>query len=215
MNNYQITINSPGKQWFNREAVLINGIAFKNSKLRIKKPEGISNDLEIDPEVPMTRFQLDNLYHNKKTEFVFINNVLNVCEYYGIEHFELEKLIEMKAGFIPGWINDYLKDFGKPKKSINLQTMRIKAAILDEITGMSNGTGINLFVPSVLYYDFGLTYSIDEILYILPQLYKTDISRQYDNMKIAVLDLQAKNEYCRVKTQAINKTIIKFSKPYL
>ncbi len=206
-----ITINSPGINWFNIAALKINGQNFTDIDLKTFKVNEFNKEIEI-PE-KMTRYEIDRAHYRKLTEGKLVNNISNLCEYYGITHDEIERLVYLHTGYAPGWLSDLIRAANDYKFYMSDEGLKVIAVTIDELAGFKTGAGLSLITNSTLYYGLGLVYSIDEMIYIVPSERDFEMKRNLSYIKVAHLKLIADSKYNRDKIAG--KSEINFKRWYI
>lgn len=189
----QITIQSPGLNWFNKDAIKINGRHYYDMELKAFEVPSAGRDFM--PPLHLSRFEAERISIRKTTERRFISNTINLAEYYGLDIRDIENLTELQSGYMPGWFDYFCKVSTDHTKFIHEDALRITAATLDELAGFEAGSGLSLIASSKLYYGLGLIYSISEMNYIAPAKRKIIMSRRMENVKVAAVRLHAKAKY--------------------
>jgi len=199
-NEINIEILSPGKAWFNREAIKVNGRIYSDHGFKTFKVPDLWQLPEFEPPPSMPRFELQKWYVNKSRDILFMNNTLLLCEYYGISETDLETIVEYKTGYKKGWLQEYWKSISDPDQFITDDALRVITIVLDEIAGLASGNCFNLFAAATLYYNFGLVYSLAEVNYLVPANNHFTMSRLASPVKAVELKLRARGKYTHQQT---------------
>lgn len=191
----QITIHSPGNNWFNRNAISVDGQSIQELNLRAFRISEI--EPTFTPPQRMNRHEAERIYYRKGIEGRLISNIINLCEFYNLSIKDIETLVELQTGYGPGWYDELEKYIADYSRFVNDDALRIIAGTIDEIAGFNTGSSLSLVAQSTLYYELGLIYSIDEMIYITPAKRRIVMSRNMSTVKIAELVLFARGKYNR------------------